>query len=189
MTPPIPSDGRRFRDNSNTRWWSHAYQVVQIKHSMTISLDRANYFSWRAQTIATLEGFKLLDFVTIEMDFEKSAIAKRQNRLILAWLFSSIFANILLRIANCKTSRQVWMTLESLLHRRLRRGLCGCVGSTLTTIKKGASSISSYLNCISVLANEISMLGKPMEDDDLVFMMIDGFGSRILELCNIDYNK
>lgn len=60
----------------------------------------------------------------------------------------------------------------------------------LTTIKKGAASISSYLNRISVLLDEIAMSGKPMDDDDLVFMTLDGLGPEYTGLVtSITSNK
>jgi len=42
--------------------------------------------------------------------------------------------------------------------------------------QEGAQSIDTYLNRISVLADEIVMSGKPVDDDDLVFLTLDGLG-------------
>jgi len=55
--------------------------------------------------MATLEWFEVLQFVTTDVNLEKSSSAKRQDRLILAWLYSSVSTSILPRIANCIRDR------------------------------------------------------------------------------------
>lgn len=68
--------------------------LIKIKHLSTVRLDRTNYFTWKAQTLAHLRGHELLEFIESPVA-ESNPNLIQQDQLLLAWLFSAISASVL----------------------------------------------------------------------------------------------
>lgn len=51
----------------------------------------------------------------------------------------------------------------------------------LNTLKKGTSSVASYLQSMKSISDELSLIGHPLDDLDLVIYALDGLGPTFRE--------
>lgn len=113
-TPVVASATPIATSTSSTR-----PALIKIKHLSTVHLDRSNYFTWKAQILAHLQGYELLRFVE-EAVTESGPSLAQQDQLLLAWLFLAISPSVLLQVTGHKTSREVWVALEEIFNTRSR---------------------------------------------------------------------
>jgi len=98
-----------------------------------------------------------------------------QDQLILGALLSFLTESMLTHVANCVTSREVWGALERLFTshshtRSLQFHL------QLSTLKKGTSSISDYLQTFTTLADTLAAVDWPLSPFEVTSFLLAGLG-------------
>ncbi|KAK1258077.1 hypothetical protein QJS04_geneDACA023713 [Acorus gramineus] len=102
--------------------------------------------------------------------------------MVMAYLINSLSESGVTQVATCKTSAEVWHTLE-VLYGTLTRSRIQQVNSELLSLSKGSLSVSKYIHRAKALAQTLASAGKPIDDDDLVMWILRGLGSE-LHMCN-----
>jgi Reverse transcriptase (RNA-dependent DNA polymerase)/gag-polypeptide of LTR copia-type/Integrase core domain/GAG-pre-integrase domain len=171
---------------------SHTDNVVIITIPISQKLTGSNYLSWQCQILPTIHGYNLSKFIEspppeqtkigASGQFEVNpeyVIWRRQDQLLLSWLRASFSDTILAQTFSCSTTLELWNTLQqqftstsSSRRLELKRQLQNC--------KKGTLSCTDYLNQLRRIADELTFIGSPIQEEDLVMHAIQGLG--------VDYN-
>ena len=134
--------------------------LTTVHHLITIKLTRDNYLLWKAQIVPYLRGQHLFAFLDgsrpapplhlptqlVEhttlipnLEFQNWHL---QDQLILSALISSLSENILAHVVTCRTSRDVWLTLERMFTSHSRAHIMQ-IHYQLATLRKGDSPIAN----------------------------------------------
>ncbi|KAK9090992.1 hypothetical protein Sjap_024169 [Stephania japonica] len=90
-------------------------------------------------------------------------------------LFSSIHKDVIGHVTECETSFEIWKTLERLYNQAsMARALQ--LKRQLNTLKKGSSSISSFVLRIKNLGAELRSSGQAVSESHLIQSVLNGLG-------------
>jgi gag-polypeptide of LTR copia-type len=95
--------------------------------------------------------------------------------MLLGWIRSSLTEIIQGQVAACQTTTDLWSCLKhsySATYNARLTDLRRQINSSL----KGSSSCIDYLNRLRGLSDELSFIGFPMSDDDLISALLNGLG-------------
>jgi gag-polypeptide of LTR copia-type len=164
-------------------------QIVHINTPLSIKLNDSNFLSWKSQVLLIVEGYDLASYLlndppdpATHNDKGETVINptylfwKRQDKFLHAWVRSSLFDSILAQVMSCKTCKELWLALESFFSSNSRTRLQE-LKRQLQNVKKRDSNCTDYLLKIRQLADELSFIGNPVSDDDLVTTAVNGLGS------------
>jgi gag-polypeptide of LTR copia-type len=164
-------------------------QIVHINTPLSIKLNDSNFFSWKSQVLLIVEGYDLVSYLlndppdpATRNDKGETVINptylfwKRQDKLLHAWVRSSLSDSILAQVMSYKTCEELWLALESFFSSNSRARLQE-LKRQLQNMKKGDSNCTDYLLKIRQLADELSFIRNPVSDDDLVTTAVNGLGS------------
>jgi len=73
-------------DNNELHIANTPAKVVMVKNLKTVALDRNNYFAWRIQFTTNMKGNDLYGYLSEDVVLNSPA-AKKQDQLILGWIF------------------------------------------------------------------------------------------------------
>uniref|UniRef100_A0A0A9GRB5 Retrovirus-related Pol polyprotein from transposon TNT 1-94-like beta-barrel domain-containing protein n=1 Tax=Arundo donax TaxID=35708 RepID=A0A0A9GRB5_ARUDO len=96
-----------------------------------------------------------------------------QDHLVLSTILSSLTEEVLGSVVGLLTSRDVWCHLEKMFTSTSRAWIMQ-ICMQLTTIQKKDMSIADYFNKVKRLADILSVVGKPLEDEKLTAYMMCG---------------
>jgi hypothetical protein len=108
----------------------------------------------------------------------------RQDQLILNALIGSLSPPIISFIARAKTSREAWTILANAYVKPSYR----CIKQTKNLIKnitKGTLIVTDFLYSIKACADELAILGVPMDEEDLTEKILDGLDDEYNELVHV----
>jgi hypothetical protein len=108
-------------EQTTTMALTTSYQ--QLNHSLPVKLDRTNYVLWKSQidNIVFANGFEdFIDDTSVCPEKELSAGVinstfitwRRQDCIILSWIYSSLTPAIMAQIIGHTTSQSAWNALE-----------------------------------------------------------------------------
>ncbi|KAL5579599.1 hypothetical protein UlMin_012041 [Ulmus minor] len=100
-----------------------AFQM--LNHTLPVKLDRTNYVLWRSQmdNVVFANGFEnFIEGISICPQKETSdglvnldfVVWRRQDRMILSWIYSSLTPGIMAQIIGHTTSYSAWIALEKI---------------------------------------------------------------------------
>lgn len=165
----------------------NSFTIPNISHLVSIKLDRTNYILWLAQFLPFLRSTDLIGFVDgTKPCLEKfllNAEKKITNSIDLDfimyinstshWLFSLLFLDSLrLVICGCllKNARSRSQVLQ-LKHQ-------------FQTTKRWNFSISGYFDKINSIAHILAMACKPIDEEDIILLLLNGVGPTIESVVN-----
>ncbi|XP_019188357.1 PREDICTED: uncharacterized protein LOC109182662 [Ipomoea nil] len=156
-------------------------------HFVLLKLTSRNYLFWRTQMLPFLEGQGLLEFIDGSTPFLTASPAlastadsapkvvsdlptwqlawRRQDKVILSMLISSLSEETLRFTVGKGTSRQLWQVIEQTLGSFTRSRALLLLGE-LQGLRQGDSSISDYLGRAQMLIDELALAGRHVELDD-----------------------
>nr|CAN63127.1 hypothetical protein VITISV_033593 [Vitis vinifera] len=102
---------------------------------------------------------------------------KRQDRLIFSALLGAISVSLQLLIARTTTSLDAWKTLVN-TYAKPSYGHIKQLKEQLKQCTKGSKSISEYMQAIKTHADELALLGKPIDDEDLIDRVLEGLSDE-----------
>ncbi|KAL5803500.1 hypothetical protein ACOSQ4_031805 [Xanthoceras sorbifolium] len=110
----------------------------------------------------------------------------RQDQLILSAFIGSLSPTIIPFIAQAKTSQEAWSILAN-TYAKSSQGRIKQIKGHLKKITKGSQSITEYLQAIKSRADELAILGAPMDEgvlheEDLTYQILDNLGDDYKEL-------
>lgn len=144
-------------------------------------LTNVNYMMWSKQVRALLEGHELQRFIDTASDAPSPTILidgiTTPNPAYTPWrcqdrsLFSSLIGAISLPVqsvvSTAMTSREVWSILTKTFGNPTR-GHIHQLKLQIKSCVKGTKKNNEYLRIIKSKSDELSLLGKPMDAEDLI---------------------
>ncbi|CAJ2633340.1 unnamed protein product [Trifolium pratense] len=160
--------------------------VLILNVQSTTKLNGTNFPSWLVQFNALLIGYDLFGFVdgtkpSPAEDHADYNYWRRQDKLILHAILSSVEASIITMLGNVKNSKAAWDVLNKMFASKTRARIMH-LKERLTRTSKGAKSVSKYLQGIKAISDELAIINKPIDDDDLVIHALNGLGSEFKEV-------
>nr|GME02242.1 Retrovirus-related Pol polyprotein from transposon RE1 [Ipomoea batatas] len=123
--------------------------LIVVTFHNTQKLTSSNYLTWKIQLEAILIGYDLEHF---------------------------IYGTIGPLISSARTTHEAWNILAN-TYARPTRGHIKQLKDQLKNIIKGGSTVTEYMHQIKRVVDELALLGKPMEHEDLTDKILDGLDS------------
>ncbi|XP_071681415.1 uncharacterized protein [Lolium perenne] len=163
-------------------------------------LTRENALIWKALVIPALRGARVLDLVegvdkapaetlaaenanskkiTIANPEYKSWIARDQQ--VLRWLLNGLSPDVLSHVIGLETSAEVWASLDSHVSAKSKTRVQQ-LRSALNDTRKNDLSAYKYFAKMKSIASEFAAAGKPLDDDELVYYVLHGLGTKCKSL-------
>ncbi|CAA7019426.1 unnamed protein product [Microthlaspi erraticum] len=161
--------------------------LLHINLSSVSKLTSTNYLMWSLQVHALLDGYAL----SVHLD-ESSPVPtmtvvandvttvnplytawNRQDRLIYGALLGAISTALQPLVSRAKSAAEIWTTLAS-TYAKPSRGHIRQVKTQLKNWTKGNKTIDDYLQGLTTRFDQLAILGKPMEHEDQVELVLEG---------------
>ena len=84
-------------------------------------------------------------------------------------------------IARAKTSAKTWLILANTYAKPYRERIKQ-VKNQIKNLTKGSQTVTKFLQLVKCRANELAILGAPMNEDDLIDKILDGLGDDYKEI-------
>ncbi|KAH9785453.1 retrovirus-related pol polyprotein from transposon RE1 [Citrus sinensis] len=166
---------------------SSSNQTTNVSYTFPtpIKLDRSNYLIWKMQVLASIQGNGLEGYIdgSITAPYTDQRILnsefviwKRTDQQLLGWLLSSMTESVLGIVLGCKTSFEVWKTLEKLSGSQNKTRALQLKNQMMIT-KKNDLSVYDYFHKMKGIADSMAAAGAPMSDYDFMISVLGGIGS------------
>jgi hypothetical protein len=165
--------------------------AINAATQLPLKLTPINYLTWRAQFNALLIGYDLLRYVDgsyleppkLLHDAPNPAhmFWVRQDQLLLHSIIASVSEQIMPFIASATTSCMAWEKLNTLYANRSRSRVMS-LKEQLTATTRGSNSVGEFLNTMRSISDELSIIGEPPSDIDLVVHVLNGLGPAFKEI-------
>jgi hypothetical protein len=160
-----------------------------------LKLTSTNYISWKLQFETLFIGYDLIGYIdgsipcppnTITIDNTtvpnpSHKLWIRQDQLLLNAIISSFSPTIIPFIACAGTAKDAWNILAN-TYVKPSRGHIQQVKNKLKNPTKGTQTITEFLHSIKAHADELAILGAPVDSEDLTDKILDGLGDEYKEL-------
>lgn len=162
--------------------------LTVISFNNSIKLTATNYLAWKTQIEAILIGFDLYKFIdgtnpcpppTITVESRTTPNPSystwvRQDKLIFGALVGTFSPTLVPLISQAQTSESAWKTLAS-TYANPSRGYINQLKDRLNHITKSPSqSITDYMQAIKACTDELSLLGKTIDNEDIIEKVLKG---------------
>ena len=97
----------------------------------------------------------------------------RSDQLLLSWLFSTIGQSVIGQVTDCRSSREVWNTLEQLFSQQSLAKFLQ-LKHQLQNVKKGSNTISEFVLKTKTIGDSIKAAGQIVSDFDLILSILNG---------------
>jgi gag-polypeptide of LTR copia-type len=168
--------------------------IVHVNVPISTKLTDSNFLSWKNQIQLIVEGHDLESYlynpppnhtstnVNGEMILNPIFLSwKRQDKLLNAWIRSSLSDSILAQVMSSPTCRDLWQALDGYFSITSRARVQD-LKRQIQTVSKGDSNCTDYLLRIRRIADELSFIGSPISEEDLVTAAINGLGAEFSSL-------
>jgi hypothetical protein len=151
---------------------------------------KTNYPLWRAQVLPAIRTVQFEDLLIgndsapdkhLVITNADESITSMPNpaytswiardQAVLSYLLSSLTREMLLHVSRCTTAVQAWGTLAKLYSSQTRPHFVN-TRITLAIMKKNQLSISDYYSKMTQFADDLTVSGAPLHDDDLVAYLL-----------------
>lgn len=164
-----------------------ASSLLAVNMSNITRLTNSNYLMWSKQIQALLEGHELHSFLEKTNSTPEASIVvngvsepnpdyspwRRQDRLLYSAIIGAISIPIQPLVASATTTHEVWSTLN-LVFGTPTRGHIKQLKFQIKSCVKGSKTISEYLRLIKTKSDELALLGKPLDAEDLIEQILAG---------------
>jgi len=156
---------------------------------VSIKLDETNYFSWTAQFKPILKSHNLLGFIdgsnlcpamfvddnAAKNEFINPAYTSWQSRdqLLLSWIISFISPALVASLYGLDSSFLAWQSLAARFASQSKSRISH-LKRQLQNLQQGSLTCALYLTEAKFLADQLSAVVKPVDDDDLISFIIGG---------------
>jgi hypothetical protein len=166
----------------------HASSFQPHTHHITPKLRHDNYTLWRFLITNFLEGHTLFRFVdgtnprpppkllgatTSMADNPAFQTWYHQDKLVLSSIVSTLEEGVLPHILNLSSSRDVWLTLETLFSAHSQAHIVQ-TRYQLATMKKSSQTVADYFSKAQSLAHNLATIGQPFQESELVSYLLAG---------------
>ncbi|KAJ0798005.1 putative transcription factor interactor and regulator CCHC(Zn) family [Helianthus annuus] len=162
--------------------------LTLVTFPSSLKLTSTNYLPWKAQVEAILQGLDLFKFI----DGSYPCPAKptttgatttpnpdyltwyRQDRLLYGALIGSLSPNIVSLIHNSSSSFDAWTTLTKAFANPSRGHIKQLQHRLKMCTKNPDQPITDFMQSIKSLADELAILGKPVDPEDVTDYVLNG---------------
>jgi hypothetical protein len=95
------------------------------------------------------------------------------DQQVLGFLLSLVTREVLQQVSSCKTAVAAWKTIEHAFGSHTRARAVN-TRMALVNTQKGNMSISEYVNKMCALGDEMTSVGKPLDDEEMVSYILAG---------------
>ncbi|KAF6169353.1 hypothetical protein GIB67_016523 [Kingdonia uniflora] len=106
------------------------------------------------------------------------------DQSLLSWVNATLTPSVLSTVARYTTSRDVWLSLEKRYASQSRSRIMQLKNQLYST-KPGNLSISYYLDKMNGIVDNLALAGKPVEDDDVVTIILNNVGQAFEATVNL----
>ncbi|KAA8532326.1 hypothetical protein F0562_032419 [Nyssa sinensis] len=161
-------------------------QVISIK------LDRTNFLAWNAQLIPLFRSYGLMRIVDgfepsppqFSNDEQKAqgllnfayVLWQYKDQTVLGWIVSSLSPTVVSTIYGLETSWLAWQALGTRFAASSTSRI-SLIKRKLQSLQQGSMSCQIFLDEVKSLADELSAVGKPIDDSDLILSVLNGLNS------------
>ncbi|XP_012846003.1 PREDICTED: uncharacterized protein LOC105966006 [Erythranthe guttata] len=174
---------------------SSSLVTINAAAQLPLKLTSLNYFSWRAQFHSLFYGLDLLGYLDgsnpcpstttpvngVQTPNPNHVFWRRQDQLILHSNFASLSEDVIPLISSAATSQEARNRLHRLYAKRSTSHVIH-LKDKLSSITRGATSVTNFLLSIKKIADELTVLGNPPSDADLLIYTTRGLGPAYKEL-------
>jgi len=185
QTPPPVSNPHQTNSSVNPTALQH------VHHHIFEKLNQDNYILWRFLMVPFLEGQNLFGYVDgthpqppqLIPDSTSCLLLSNpeyqswyhQDKMIFSAIISTLSVEALPHVIGFSTSREVWLTLETLFSAQSQSRIMQ-LKHQVATLKKGDLSISAYYQKAQGFSHLLAAIGKPIEVSELVSHILAGLG-------------
>jgi gag-polypeptide of LTR copia-type len=163
--------------------------IIQLSIPISAKLDRNNFLTWKSQIEPIIHGYGLYDFLDSKDDIPAPELVladknqpnpaylawRKQDQLLLGWLRSSIKESVLSQLIACRTSFDLWQSLNR-VYAAVSSARVTDLRRQLQSTTRGGQSCSEYFEKMMSIADQLSASGSPVSDSDLVSALLSGLG-------------
>nr|CAN68481.1 hypothetical protein VITISV_007281 [Vitis vinifera] len=163
--------------------------TINILAQAPLKLTSTNYQSWKLQFETLFIGYDLIGYIDGSKPCPSTTITAnniattnpshklwiRQDQLLLNALIGSLSPTIIPFIAQAKTAKEVWTILAN-TYVKPSRGRIKQVKTKLKNPTKGNQNVTEYLHSVKACADELVIIGAPLDPEDLIDKILDGLG-------------
>uniref|UniRef100_A0A6N2LV97 Retrotransposon Copia-like N-terminal domain-containing protein n=1 Tax=Salix viminalis TaxID=40686 RepID=A0A6N2LV97_SALVM len=168
-----------IKDSASSAAFHLPAQVISIK------LDGTNFLAWSAQLLPLFRSYGSTALVDgVRASPPQSEIKPRF--VILTKLFSAgSYLHRLLggvsTIYGLETSRLAWQALGARFAAPSTSRI-SLIKRKLQSLQQGSMQCQQFLDAVKSLADELSAVGKPIDDSDLILSVLNGLNSSFIHL-------
>ena len=177
---------------------SHSPVTINVTAQAPLKLNSTNYLSWKFQFQTLFVGYDLQGYIdgttpcppqnltttsatnTITTPNPEHHAWIRQDQLILNALIGSISPTIIPFIAQAATAREAWNILAA-TYATPSRGRIKQTKANLKNLTKGSLSITEFLYSVKIKADELAVLGAPLDNEDITEKILEELGDDYRE--------
>jgi hypothetical protein len=161
-------------------------QVISIK------LDGTNFLAWSAQLLPLFRSYGLMgivdgsDLCPPQFSSEEHKVQgitnsaymawQYKDQTILGWIISSLTPSVVSTIYGLETSRLAWQALGARFAAPSTSRI-SLIKRKLQSLQQGSLSCQKFLDEVKTLADELTAVGKPIDDSDLILYVLNGLNS------------
>ncbi|KAA8550183.1 hypothetical protein F0562_001867 [Nyssa sinensis] len=179
----------------NTNEPNQTLVSINVAAQTPLKLTSTNYLSWKLQFQTLFIGYDLLGYVDGSNPCLPATITQSnttrpnpsfvlwtcQDQLILNAIIGSISPAIIPFIAQAQTSRQAWTILAN-TYTKPSRGRIKQVKNQLKNTIKGSLSITDFMQTIKTKADDLALLGAPLDEEEITDKILYGLSDDYKEL-------
>jgi hypothetical protein len=169
--------------------------TINVTAQAPLKLTSSNYLSGKLQFQTLFVGYDLQGFIDGTKPCPPQSLITensntpnpayhawiRQDQLILNALIGAIHHSIIPFIACATTSQKAWIILAS-TYATPSRGRIKQVKASFKALTKGSLSISDFIHSVKARADELAMLGAPIDGEDITDKILEELGDEYKEL-------
>ncbi|KAK9048876.1 hypothetical protein SSX86_032155 [Deinandra increscens subsp. villosa] len=166
--------------------------LTVVTFPATLKLTDSNYLAWKTQVEALLYGLDLYKFIDGSYPAPQPVIATdgtktphedystwfRQDRLLFGAIVGSLSPQIVPLITGSSSSRDAWETLSKTYASPTRGHIKQLKQRLKQTVKTPTQSITEYMQTIKTIVDELAILGKKMDDEDVIDAILIGLDNN-----------
>jgi hypothetical protein len=159
-------------------------------------LTRDNALVWKALVIPALRGARVLDLVagkdkapdefisTEDANNKKITVVNpdyeewiSHDQQVLRWLLNVLSPDVLAHVVGLDSSAAVWAALNAHVSGQSKTRIQQ-LRSAFNDTRKGDMFAEKYVAKMKCIAAELAAMGKSLDDDELVYYVLQGLGSQ-----------
>jgi len=150
-------------------------------------LTKNNFQVWKFRIMNFLMGKGYWEFITsdeteppllenpTQQQIQANKTWHEKERKVLYWLFVSVSDSMIVHIQDAKSPKQAWDTLVKMYSTNTQARKMQ-LKQELHNLQKSKMNFNDYSTKVKNLANTLTSIGAPVDDEDLVAVTLNGLG-------------